>query len=514
MSLKEINTALLSITNQYSDSNSLKKILNYISKDLNEKMEQYWERKKRQEELIRGSELYISDFLTNSDTKYVYIGNSNIFLEYKGEEFKLVNESEILHNILTGISQNKILLPWKHKIKCSIMKTIKEQEIFDIIPESYTIQFVLNYITPLLMPSKDEAKYFLTVLGDNILKKNSDKYHLLDIGSKDFITALEENVFHYFKHQHHLNNTFKYNWYDHEYSKCRIITFNKSVQTSVCWKSFVKYHILDIVSVAVHYSNRYGDSEEFILSKYQDNPLLKNILYLKDTTQNDIVDAFINESIIKVDDPNIKVSWSEIYYIWKVFLAERNLPHIIFIKSLKKILMTKLNYNIECNHFENVSSKQLSFIKNLELFWRENIYKNESDEFEVSELCDIYNDWLKTTTTTCENQLSEKNMITLLEHFYNLKLSDTKSFGNIGCTLWNKQGEMSKVINNLKLSYKFSPEIYNKSLCSIYQDYCSTAKHKFNFRSVSKKYFEKYITQVIPEKYIIRKRIINDYWVE
>ena len=512
MSIGEINAALLSIIHQYSDMESKKIILEFIQKDLNEKMEQLWERKKRHEDLERESGSYINDFLINSDTQYVYIGNSNIFLEYRGEEFKLVNESDILHDILTGISQNKILLPWKHKIKCSIMKIIKEQSIFDIIPESYTIQFVLNNITPLLIPSKDEAKYFLTVLGDNILKKNSNKYHLFDLSCKDFITMLEENVFHYFKNLYHLNSTFKYNWYDHEYSKCRIITFNKSVQTSSCWKSFVKYHILDIISVAVHYSNRYGDSEEFILSKCENNPPLKNILYLKDTTANDIIDSFINESIIKVNNCDIRVTWSEMYYIWKVFLSDRNLPHIIFIKSLKMQLTSKLEYNTEDNYFKNVSSKQLSFIKNLEHFWRENMYKSV-DEFEVSELCDTYNDWLQMNTSNCQHQLGENNMITLLEHFYNIKITDSKSVENIGCKLWNKQDEMRKVIKDLKISYKFSPEMYNKSLSSIYQDYCSRAKHKFEFRTVSKKYFEKYINQIIPEKYIIRKRVINDYWL-
>jgi hypothetical protein len=512
MSIGEINSALLLIINQYPDVDSKKKILEYINKDLHEKMDQRWERKKRHEDLERESETYINEFLVNSEIQYVHIGNSNIFLEYRGEEFKLVNESEILHDILTGISQNKTLLPWKHKIKASIMKTIKEQSVFDVIPESYTIQFVLNHISPLLIPSKSEAKYFLTVLGDNILKANSDKFHLLDLGSKDFITALEENVFHYFKNLYHLNTTFKYNWYDHEYSKCRIITFNKSVQTSSCWKSFVKYHILDIISVAVHYSERHGDSEEFILSKCENSPPLKHILYLKDTTPTCIVDAFIDESIIKVGDDNVKVSWNEMYYIWKVFLTDNKLPHVIFIKSLKKILTTKLDYNTEGNYFENVSSTQLSFIKDLEQFWRENIYKNDNDEFEISELCDIYNSWLKTNCS--DNIITEKNMTTLLDHFYSLKLTDLGSVENIACKLWNKQGEMSQVVKDLKLSYKFSPEMYDKSLYSIYQDYCSTAKHKFNFRTVSKKYFEKYINQIIPDKYIIKKRIINDYWVE
>ena len=57
--------------------------------------------------------------------QYFYISNSDIFISYNGEEFKLINESELLHQILTGISQNKTLLPWKQKIKIKIIKIIK-----------------------------------------------------------------------------------------------------------------------------------------------------------------------------------------------------------------------------------------------------------------------------------------------------------------------------------------------------------------------------------------------------
>jgi hypothetical protein len=50
------------------------------------------------------------------------------------------------------------------------MKRIKENSLLKSIPESYTIQSVLDLLYPTFFPSKVEAKYFLTILGDNIFE--------------------------------------------------------------------------------------------------------------------------------------------------------------------------------------------------------------------------------------------------------------------------------------------------------------------------------------------------------
>ena len=151
----------------------------------------------RQEQLEQGTEAFINEFLINSETKYMYIAKSAIFVKYDGIEFKSENESNILHKILTGISNNKSLLPWKYKITNMIMKRIKDTSLFTTIPESQTIQKVLGYLTPLLLSTKEEAKYFLTILGDNILKKLQGNIHLINLKSKEFIKSLSDNIFSY-----------------------------------------------------------------------------------------------------------------------------------------------------------------------------------------------------------------------------------------------------------------------------------------------------------------------------
>lgn len=509
MSLLKINEEILNLYNIYDDDECRNKLLEYIQKDLNEKMLTFWEKRERQENLKKLSDEYINDFLENNDTQYFYISNSEIFLSYNNETFKLVNESEILHQILTGISKNKSLLPWKQKVKTSIMKIIKEKNIFDIIPESHTIQYVLDQITPLLLQSKNEAKYFLTVLGDNILKKKSDLYHIVNNRSKDFLTTLEENVYHYFKNYYHLNTTFKFNWHDHDYKKCRILNFNRSVKNSSYWRTFIKYHILDIMSVAVHYSKRYGNSDDYILSKKDDYPSIKNILYLSSTNKNSIINDFLKTTMIKVENKDVHMSFNEILYVWKIYLFNKNLPNVIFQRELKKLLNDKLDNKDDI--YLGITSTYQTFIKNLMHFWRENI-SNGENEFEVSEICDIYKKWLKVNKIKNEG-IEEDNILTLIKHFFKTEIEDNKIIKNINCKLWDKIDEMSTVIADIKISYNFSPGMFNKSIQSIYEEYCTRAKNKFNFNIVSKKYFEKYITRIIPKKYLIGRLVTNEFWI-
>ena len=101
--------ALKDIYEKYSDMAVHDKILEFIKTELPERLDTHIERMQRQEQLVQGTEAFINEFLINSETKYMYIAKSAIFVKYDGIEFKLVNESDILHKILTGISNNKSL---------------------------------------------------------------------------------------------------------------------------------------------------------------------------------------------------------------------------------------------------------------------------------------------------------------------------------------------------------------------------------------------------------------------
>ena len=509
MSIKESITALEEIYEKYPDARIHYKILEFIKQELPERLDSFIERQQRQEQLEQGTEAFINEFLINSEIKYMYIGKSDIFVKYDGSEFKLVNESDILHKILTGISGNKDLLPWKYKIKNMIIKKIKETSLFNTIPESKTIQTVLSFFTPFLFETRDAAKYFLTILGDNILKKQQDLIHLVDIKMKEFITSLSDNIFSYFKNKYHIDTTIKYAWYEHPYKKCRILTVNNTVANSNYWNTFVKYHILDIMAVAVHYSNRFENSDKFAINITSDTTIV-NSRYLITHDENTILEKFIHDSIIKVDDATAKISLKEIHYLWKNFLSNNSLPSIIFMSQLKTKLAAFLRMEENGEQFVGVASKYLGNSDILRRFWRDNMVEEIDEDIELTELYHIYKKWAH--ESSIEIQIGEKTFLSILEHFYEIELRDDKYIKNFKCLLWDKRDEILTILNDLKIAYKFSPDCFEKSIDTVYIDYCNRCRSKFNYRVVNKQEFKKYINQIIPDKYIIRKRILNDYW--
>ena len=83
---------------------------------------------------------------TFSIYKYYYINSSDLFISYDSENFKVEKEDDILYKILSSISQDENLKPWKYKIKISVIKKIKESTILNLIPERFTIQKCINLL--------------------------------------------------------------------------------------------------------------------------------------------------------------------------------------------------------------------------------------------------------------------------------------------------------------------------------------------------------------------------------
>ena len=513
MSLPNIIQRLTEIYEIYGNQHQ-DKLYEFIDKELPERMKLHLQREHRREQLEQKSDYYINNFLYNRGIEYFYLPIANIFVAYNGEITTPICENIILHEVLTGISSQKELMPWKYKIKNLIMKQLKQQTIFQFIPESHTIQSVLAYFTPTLFNTKEESKYFLTILGDNILKKHSKLIHLVDPRSKDFISSLQTHLYPYFKNTYHLDTTFKYKYHEHDYDRCRILTFNHAVATQTYWETFVKPHLLDIISVALHYSKRFQCSDNYLLHHTFNNEIYSNIFYLKNHTEIDIIQHFIKEYIVRVPKQSeLVIRWKELYYVWKFFLKEHHLPSIMFIKQLRTLLNQQLECQSSTDIYPHITSPILSYVSNIRRFWHETITTDESDEFEISELCNLYDLWLKNEGLKKAKIVNEAVMISIVEHFYDIIVVNNKCIQNIKCIMWNKQEDMKIVLRELKIRYKFSPELYERSMISIYSDYCAGAPNILQHENiVSKQYFSKYICQVIPEQYIKGNKISEQYW--
>ena len=155
-------------------NDSLPKIL---EKENNKKIDKY----KNNEELIftEKEDFFINFFLYNN--KIFYLSNTNYFYIYNGKNYTTMKEDDLHYKILLEVSSCNIdtLKRLKHKAKLFIVSQIKEKRnLLYSVPETYTIQKILNFLTPQFFRTKNEAKYFLSILGDNIFKKNKDLYFI------------------------------------------------------------------------------------------------------------------------------------------------------------------------------------------------------------------------------------------------------------------------------------------------------------------------------------------------
>lgn len=531
---RPIDLAIQTIRDLYrqyeNDSYMFQKTHNYICYNLPSILENmkrvHIERQHRNEELSFEQDSFIKAFLASN--QYFYVPTTERFFSYNGENYLPQNEDDVLHHVLTTISKEKrILMPRKPQTKVYIMKRIKDMHLFKSVPESHTIQTIFNALCPTIFETKSQAKYFLTVLGDNLLRKSSAVCYFIHPSTKHFIRELSNASVYYFGVN--CATGINYKFYEHSYQSSRLIRVNQ-LQNEGVWSS-AKQHTLNILCVAAHYSNRYGSAEDYLDNNCNDKELVGYARYLVNLTPSSVVDLFLSEYIIVVVPGTTvshpKLSWKNMQYLWKKFLDNLQLPSVIFQQNLKNILLHKLetNYSVESDAFVNLSSKYLPSIQKFMQFWDENmeVVKVEDRdglmEFETEEIWQLYKNW----TTGGANALSEKEIADLISYFYpEVEMEENKYVRGVRCLLWDKQMDIQIAIDEMweyekTKSPKRAANADNK--VSIYDAYvwysdyyspvrtgkASPAAGKHNNKIlVSKTYFEKYICDnyCVDDKYI------------
>ena len=309
------------------------KVVNYVCLQLPlifENIERtHIERSQRTDELTAEQNVFIQHFLYNN--RYFYHPSTEAFFYYNGDYYRQYGEDDILFNVLSSISRDANLMQWKHKTKTTIMKRIKDNHLYKAIPESGTIQAVLNLFCPAIFKTKTEAKYFLTILGENIVGKarsaqhdrsatearstqcdrsaqhdrsahlsDDDQLptsliHIVPASAKQFIHRLNTLCQSWFGSN--LSQTFKYKYHaDHSYSSIRIFNFN-GVVDSESFDAGFNDRGLNILCVACHYANRYTNSDNYLLKYSNDADLVNAVFFLKNISPDTLVDMFIGEYI-------------------------------------------------------------------------------------------------------------------------------------------------------------------------------------------------------------------------
>ena len=194
MNYENLSEQLKFTYEQYKDDEIL---LEQLSKYIMVQLPLLMTNKKEKEEKKRNLETqknsFINNFIYSGVEEYFYLRIADIFINYDGEHFKIINGSDLVAKILKTINLNKELRIKKQPIKNIILKKIKANPLFGGIPNTYTIQHVLNNLTPIIFKNKNLTKYFLCVLGDSILNKEVEVLVLNE--STEFIKFNGHNIF-------------------------------------------------------------------------------------------------------------------------------------------------------------------------------------------------------------------------------------------------------------------------------------------------------------------------------
>ena len=477
----------------------------YLPNTLENESKNHEKRQNLNSYLSEEQQIFMQVFLSKNN--YYYLSSNNFYYEYNGKDYFIVKEDDIIHKLLSTISKDRTLLQWKHKTKTNIIKQIKDRNLFTSIPETDTIQNILNALYPTFFLSKNAAKYFLTIIGDNILKKNSDLVLMCSSKMRQFLDELDAvaissigsaNIGYKFVTKYHET---------HIFNNCRLIKMNENFSNEY-WRELLKKIGLNLLCVAAHYSNRHINSDNFLNTRCDDE--LTNYVYtLKHTTQNGLIEKFIGE-FIEITCDDFSIEWKNLHFVWKQFLSNNNLPNVVFSNILKNYLKIKFQYDESSDSFIGITSKYLPSYKDFIQFWSETIKNSTSPDFEneleIDEINSLFKQWTKNKSV-----LSEENIIKIVKHFFTSEIVEDKFILNIISSGWNKSNDIENSINfikeqikeNNKLSLVSFDDLYN-----YYHKYCSVNSLKF---IVSKRYFEKYLYYKFSE-YIVYEKFIKVEW--
>jgi hypothetical protein len=523
--LQQIASIVNGLFSKYSENTYMTHRLETHLLNLPNMLEQ--EHKKYDERVLRFNELSLEQdnfhkvFL--SKHQYFYMPYNNIYYEYDGKTYKIVKDDDIHHNLLSTITDEGKLIQWKHKTKQNIIKKIKERSLFKSTPETFTIQNVLSFLSTIFQ-TKTEAKYVLTVIGDCLLKKNTENLqYFVSPHVKKLITMIDS--ISYITTGNSIMSNFITKYHDtHKLASYRLIKTNES--TNSLSQDIVKDVLnnigIDLLCVASHYSEQYTNSDNYLKIKAED--LVKDyIFYFVNNSFEKVVDEFIEQCIEKVSLESC-INWKNMHYIWKLYLNSINIPNMTYTSQLQALLINKLEYVLDNSNviFTHVTSKYLPSVSSFLSFWEKHFVitndNNLDDEYEIDEIATLYKN-----SDQKNSQISDTNMIKMINHYFapQVEIIDNKYITNIKCNLWSKQDDINNYLNSYKNNLNTDGFNNNLDLISfddLYQGYKTYFKamgiiDQKSLPIVSKQFFEKFLTNQLTI-YIKFDKFVSSEWIQ
>lgn len=498
---------------KYKDDEYMtQRIYNHVSVHLPHTLENEAKNHERRQNLnsylSEEQQIFIQVFLSKHN--YFHLHTNGLFYEYNGKDYFIVKEDEIIHKLLSTISKERVLLQWKYKTKINIIKQIKERNLFTSIPETDTIQSVLNMLYPSIFQSKSAAKYFLTIVGDNVLKKSSNLVFLVSAKMKQLLHELQ-NVGVLSIGTDSTCSRFVTKYHEtHSFENIRLVYINEHVSQDY-WREILKRIGLNLLCVAAHYSKRYLHSDHF-LDNCSDDQLMQQVYTLKNTTPTQIVQRFVGNTIQTTSEITDRIEWKNLHFMWKQFLSGLGLPNVVFSNTLKSTLCEMLNYDKETDSFQGIISKYLPVYKDFIQFVSSTIVSVPASEFENELEIDEIHSLFKSKNRSA---LTEETIIKIVKHFFpSFEIVEDKYVLHVTSTMWNKVEDIRASIPFIKEQIKLQHTMSLISFDDLYAYYQKFVSSNTDMKYVvSKRFFEKYLYCQCGD-YVEYEKFIRVDWIE
>lgn len=434
------------------------------------------ERTKRKERLSEHAETFIKRFMARN--QYYYCPRIELFIEYQNPHFRAISEDDIQHQILTHITDKQNLMPWKHKLKNTLIRQLKERNPLNAIPESETIQYVLSQLYPRFLATRNAAKHFIVAIGDSI-RSNKEQTYIIAAGLKSLIREIETVYYKDFGGSGLLSN-FKLKYYGHDYKETRFFDCRNDLVDGNVPQDLSK-HMLDLLCVAYHYSERYENADKYVTLSGDDN--LSNIVFFSKTlTAGSLVHNFKSNALFTCSGTNIK--GKNMTFILKKYFDEKNIPNIIFYETFSSELKKLIQYDEDKDEYKDVSSTHLPIVSAFCNFWENNTHSEiDAPELEIDEIATLFSE------SNNGSHVSSDFILDLLKHHYpDVVIEDDKYIHNVFCKLWDKRLQVEKMVQGIILSIDEKP----LSLYEMYSQYTTVHSPK-----MSKKCFEKIANETL-----------------
>jgi len=481
------------------------------------------ENEKRKELLEQELHSFQTYFLATN--LYYFLPSNSSFYMYDGTDYKYIKEDDIIYKVLSTVTyDNKDLIDWKHKTKVSLIKKIKERTLLKhIIPETTTIQKVLNLLAPTHFRTRNEAKYFLTCIGDNILKKSNDVTFYVSPSSREKINELDKmcsivlginNIKNNFVSRYNENVSMQ---------KCRLIKMRNGNGMYDSWVNILRSDGLNLLCVAVHYSTSHSSGDKFLEKR---DELCDYTLFLKNNSQETIVERFckdyiqldIEDAINNTSKTKTTMTWRKLQYIWKCYLSKMYIPSVVYINTLKGMLIDKYKYDEATDSFLNITSRFIPVVSDFILFWTNTVTtcsKTIGNDYEVDELCSLFYKYVKENPLmfSTAGKIVEDDILNILRFYFpDIEIIANKYILNIECSLWDKCADIVTILDDARVSFQKEKELSEDKVISFDDLYKFYLKRKKGEITMSKSYFEKFIENYL-KQYIVYSRVISETWL-